>query len=145
MGSEKQTVSVLDDIKIPVRMKLSSLWVSVVLCYIYGDYFELYVPGKLREMLEGRIGPLGPATQGVLVVTALLMAIPSAMVFLSVALRPNMSRLANIALGAVYSVIMILVAIPSRWKFYQFLGVVEIALTLLIVWYAWTWPRRDAS
>ena len=145
MGSEKQTVSVLDDIKIPVRMKLSSLWVSVVLCYIYGDYFELYVPGKLREMLEGRIGPLGPATQGVLVVTALLMAIPSVMVFLSVALRPNVSRLANIAFGAVYSVIMILVAIPSRWKFYQFLGVVEIALTLLIVWYAWTWPRRDAS
>ena len=114
MGSEKQTVSVLDDIKIPVRMKLSSLWVSVVLCYIYGDYFELYVPGKLREMLEGRIGPLGPATQGVLVVTALLMAIPSVMVFLSVALRPNVSRLANIAFGAVYSVIMILVAIPSR-------------------------------
>ena len=145
MGSEKQTVSVLDDTKIPVRMKLSSLWVSVVLCYIYGDYFELYVPGKLREMLEGRIGPLGPATQGVLVVTALLMAIPSVMVFLSVALRPNVSRLANIALGAVYSVIMILVAIPSRWKFYQFLGVVEIALTVLIVWYAWTWPRRDAS
>src|SRR5438552_7076652 len=145
MGSEKQTVSVLDDTKIPVRMKLSSLWVSVVLCYVYGDYFELYVPGKLREMLEGRIGPLGPATQGVLVVTALLMAIPSVMVFLSVALRPNVSRLANIALGAVYSVIMILVAIPSRWKFYQFLGVVEIALTLLIVWYAWTWPRRDAS
>ena len=145
MGSEKQTVSVLDDIKIPVRMKLSSLWVSVVLCYVYGDYFELYVPGKLREMLEGRIGPLGPATQGVLVVTALLMAIPSVMVFLSVALRPNVSRLANIAFGAVYSVIMILVAIPSRWKFYQFLGVVEIALTLLIVWYAWTWPRRDAS
>ena len=96
-------------------------------------------------MLEGRIGPLGPATQGVLVVTALLMAIPSVMVFLSVALRPNVSRLANIAFGAVYSVIMILVAIPSRWKFYQFLGIVEIALTVLIVWYAWTWPRRDAS
>jgi len=136
MDSEKQ---------IHVRLKLSSLWVSVMLCYIYGDYFELYVPGKLREMLEGRIGPLGPATQGVLLGTAILMAIPSLMVFLCIVLRRTVNRLVNIAFGAIYSIIMVLVAIRSTWTFYRFLGIVEIALTLLIVWYAWTWPRQEGS
>ncbi len=145
MALEKHAVHVLDDIEIPVRLKLSSLWVSVMLCYVYGDYFELYVPGKLGEMLEGRIGPLGSATQSVLLGTAILMAIPSLMVFLCIALRPNVNRLANIAFGAVYSIIMVVVVIPSSWTFYRFLGIVEIALTLLIVWYAWTWPRRGGS
>ncbi len=143
MGSEKQAAGVLDDVKIPVRLKLSSLWVSVMLCYIYGDYFELYVPGKLQEMLAGRIGPLGPATQGVLLGTAIMMAVPSVMVFLCMVLRPNVNRLANIALGAVYTLIMVVVATASPWTFYRFLAFVEIALTLLVVWYAWTWPKRE--
>ena len=43
----------LEDIKVPVRYKLSAMWASVMFCYIYVDYFELYVPGKLQGMLDG--------------------------------------------------------------------------------------------
>jgi len=32
-------------------------------CFIYADYFELYVPGKLQGMLAGRMEPLGAVTQ----------------------------------------------------------------------------------
>jgi hypothetical protein len=32
---------------------------------------------------------------------------------------------------------------PGSWVFYIFLGSVEVVLTALIVWYAWTWPRRE--
>ena len=140
-GTQQQSADGLDDIRVHVRFKLSFLWVSVMLCYVYGDYFELYVPGKLQSMLEGRMGPLGPVTQGVLFGTALMMAIPSLMVLLSIALPPTLSRLANILFGAVYTIIMVL-AIRGGWAFYRFFGVVEIALTALVVWYAWTWPRR---
>jgi hypothetical protein len=42
---------VFEDIKINVRFKLFALWSSVMFCYFYGDYFELYQPGKLQEML----------------------------------------------------------------------------------------------
>jgi uncharacterized protein DUF6326 len=132
----------LDDTLVPVRMKLSLLWVSVMLCYIYCDYFELYLPGKLQSMLEGRMGPLGVVTQSVLLGTAVLMAIPSLMVFLSVALPPSLSRLANIVFGIMYSIIMLGVVLYPTWVFYRFFGVLEIALTLLVVWYAWTWPKR---
>jgi len=31
------------------------------------------------------------------------------------------------------------------WAFYIFYGVLEIALTVLVVWYAWTWPRQEAA
>ena len=75
MDSMKKAATVLDDIRIHVKMKLSALWVSVMLCYIYGDYFGLYEPGKLQGMLEGKMGPLGPTTQGVLLGTAILLRI----------------------------------------------------------------------
>jgi uncharacterized protein DUF6326 len=132
----------LDDTVVPVRVKLSLLWVSVMLCYIYCDYFELYVPGKLQSMLEGRMGPLGVITQSVLLGTSVLMAIPSLMVFLSIALPPTLSRLANIVFGIMYSIIMLVVVLYPTWVFYRFFGILEIALTLLVVWYAWTWPER---
>lgn len=144
MDSMRKAATVLDDIKIHVKVKLSALWVSVTLCYIYGDYFGLYEPGKLQGMLNGIMGPLGQVTQGVLLGTSILMAIPSVMVFLSLALKPGPNRWLNIILGAIFTVIM-LITMPGSWTFYIFLGVVEVVLTGLIVWYAWTWPRREAT
>lgn len=130
----------LEDIKVPTRLKLSALWASLMFCYIYGDYFGLYQPGNLRDMLNGQMGPLGPTTQGVLLGTAALMALPSLMVFLSLALPAALSRWFNIVLGAAYTII-ILVSMPGAWVFYQFLGVIEAVLSLLIAWQAWRWPR----
>jgi hypothetical protein len=131
----------LDDVKVNVKIKLSGLWASLMFCYIYGDYFELHKPGTLRSMLEGRMGPLGATTQGVLLGTAVMMAIPSVMVFLSLVLRPSVNRWVNIVLGVIYTIIM-LITMPGAWVFYIFLGIVEMVLTLLIVWYAWRWPRQ---
>jgi hypothetical protein len=135
----KNAGTALDDVKIHVKMKLSALWASVMFCYIYGDYFGLYQPGALRGMMEGQMRPLGTATQGVLLGTSLMMAIPSVMVFLSLALKPNLNRWLNIILGVVYTAI-ILITMPGSWAFYIFLGVVEVVLTALVVRYAWNWP-----
>jgi len=134
----------LEDIKIPTRLKLSALWASLMFCYIYGDYFGLYQPGNLKDMLNGQMGPLGPTTQGVLLGTAALMAVPSLMVFLSLALTAVLSRWFNIVLGLAYAVI-ILVSMPGAWAFYQFLGVIEAVLSVLIAWQAWRWPRVGPS
>jgi len=134
----------LTDPKVHVKQKLSGLWASLMFCYIYGDYFGLYKPGKLRGMLDGRMEPLGPTTQGVLLGTSILMAIPAVMVFLSLVLAPRLNRAANIVLGVCYSIIM-LVTMPGAWSFYVFLGVVEVALSALIVWHAWRWPRGPAA
>lgn len=131
----------LDDVKIHVRFKLAALWSSLVFCYIYGDYFGLYTPGTLQEMLQGRMGPLGQVTQMVLLGTSLMLAVPSVMVFLTLALRPGITRWANIVLGLVYTAIM-LMTMPGAWIFYIFFGVVEVALSLAIVWYAWRWSKR---
>ena len=138
-------MSELTDFKLHTKLKLSLLWVSTVFCYIYCDYFELYVPGKLQGMLQGNIGPLGAVTQNALMGTSLLLAVPSLLIFLSVALSPRLSRLLNVVFGVLYTLMMALLAFQAGWYFYKFFASVEAVLTALIVWYAWTWPKTVAS
>jgi hypothetical protein len=140
VNTDKRDAPALEDIKIHVKFKLFALWSSVMFFYIYGDYFELYQPGKLQAMIAGRMA-LGPITQGILLGMSALLAIPSLMVFLSLILPPPVNRWMNIILGIVYTLVVIL-AIQGGWNFYVFFGLIEITLTALIVWYAWTWPTQ---
>jgi hypothetical protein len=142
LDSIKKAGTALDDMKIHVKLKMSALWASVMFCYIYADYFGLYVPGALQRMLEGKMGPIGPTTQGVLLGTSVMMAIPSIMVFLSLALKPDLNRRLNIVLGAAYTLIILITM--WDWAFYIFFGVVEVVLTASVVRYAWMWPKQEA-
>jgi hypothetical protein len=132
----------LEDLKINVKIKLSALWASVMFCYIYADYFGLYKPGKLQAILNGEFFGL-PTTQGVLLGASLMLAIPSLMIFLSVALPPVFDRWLNIVAGALYTAIIL--KTMWVWAFYIFYGVIELSLTSLVVWYAWRWPKAPAS
>ena len=132
--------SSLQDSKVDIRIKLAALWAATMFCYIYGDYFELYIPGKLSSMLDGKMLPLGTVTQGILLATSSMMAIQGTMVFLSLVVTPVVNKWLNVALGLAATLIMIL-AIQGTWTFYKLLGTVEIGLLLTIVWQAWTWPR----
>ena len=133
----------LEDSKINVKIKLSALWASVMFCYIYADYFGLFVPGVMQSMLNGQMRPLGATTQGVLLGTSLMLAIPSVMIFISVALPPVLNRSINIVVGAFYTGIILITM--WGWAFFIFYGVIEISLTSLVVYYAWKWPRAPAT
>ena len=127
-----------EDLKIQVKVKLSALWVALMLLYIYADIFKLFMPGELEKMISGRQGPL-PTTQGSLLTASVLMLIPAVMVFLSLTLRPKVNRWANIILGVLYTFVNISNLIGETWAFYLFFGIVEIGLTFLIIRYAWKW------
>ena len=109
--------------------------------YIYNDYFSLYTPGTVGSMAKGDLGPMGHATDGVLVGLAILLAVPSLMIFLSAGLNPRISRWLNVALGLAYTGIEGLTLLGSP-LFYRIIVLAEIALTLLIVFYALRWPTR---
>jgi hypothetical protein len=146
MSNKPVGQNLLDDIKIHVRIKISALWTTLVSCYIYADYFELYVPGKLTDMLAQNVGPLGPVTQAKLMGTSILLAIPIIMIFLSLVLPSKISRWANIIFGVVYALVAVAtLCMPGSWNFYKFFCVLEILLTSTIVWYAWDWPKKTIS
>ena len=129
----------LVDPPLPLRLKLSALWASLTFCYLYGDYFGLYKPGKLQHMLEGA-GPLGQASQGSLLFVSLLLAIPGLMVLLTLALPVRLTRWLNLGLAVFYAIFVAL-TMPGAWWFYRAYSSLEIALCGAIAWLAWRWPR----
>ena len=130
----------LENPRVPTKLKLSLLWASLMFLYIYNDYFMLYVPHTIEEMSKGRMGPLGAATGTVMVGVSLLLAVPALMIFLSAATPPRVSKWLNVGLGLSYTAVEVL-TFAGPHLFYAIVVGIEIALTLLIVWYALRWPR----
>jgi hypothetical protein len=128
----------LTDSQIPVRLKLSALWVALMLLYIYGDLFGFFEQQTLAQIMAGKAGFIG--TQNGLLAAAAVIAVPSVMVFLCLLLPFRVDRWINILFGAAYTII-ILVTLPGSWRFYTFLGVIEAVISLLIIWYSWKWPK----
>src|SRR5690606_39994799 len=86
--------------KVNVKLKLASLWTSLMFLIIYVDYFHLYMPRKIEDILKGKVFVFD-LTQGFLLVALALVTIPSLMIFLSVALPAKVNRWANIIIAAV--------------------------------------------
>lgn len=126
-----------------VRTTLSTLWVSMMLLYIYADILSLFRPGQIQEMTQGMMGPL-PATQGSLLAATILMIIPAMMVFLSQALAPSANRWTNIIVGVLYTLVNIGNLLGEGWAYYLLFGAVEIVCTLLIIGYAWIWRTSES-
>ncbi len=133
-----------EDAKISVKLKLAALWAALMLVYIYADIFSLFRPGQIEEMISGRMGPF-PVTQGSLLAASILMLIPAVMVFLSLTLKPKADRWVNIVLGVLYTLVNVGNQIGEPWMYYIAYGVVELAFTSLIVWYAWTWRNPQGQ
>ena len=142
MNTNKGTASVLEDVKINVKHKLSALWVAAMFCYAYADIKAFYKPGFIGEVMAGKAAGM-QISQVFLLSSSILMALPSVMVFLSLALRAKANRWANIIVGIFETgIILIMLFMPGVWAYLMFYGVVEVVLTSLIVWYAWKWPRQ---
>ena len=133
----------LEDFKVNVKIKLAALWTSVMFCYIYEDYFELYVPKKLERIISGD-GLLNTPMK--LFSASFVLIIPTLMIFLSIVLIPKLSRLINIIFGTLYTALMLWIASNYLDKWLTFalsFAIIESIITSIIVWYAWKWPRHS--
>lgn len=112
-------------------------------CFVYADILGLYDPWLIREILKGYMGPLGAITQELKLAVAVLMSLPTLMIFLSLVLKPRLSRWLNMSFGSLFTVVTIVTLLMDPWAYYIYFGLIEIALTLTIVWYAWKWPVQQ--
>ena len=132
----------LENPKVNIRIKLAALWASVIFCYLYGDYFELYTPEKVNNLITGENNLDSPTK---LLIASIILAIPSVMVAASIILKPKINRILNILFGTLFTLMMLFIGINSMtewYSFYVFLAFLESIITFLIVWYAWKWPKE---
>ena len=141
MSSINSTKAVFEDFQINVKLKISALWIAVMFCYVYGDYIEIYVPGVIADAMTVKSSI---ETQLEFFAVAVLMVMPSMMIFFALVVKPNINRWLNIILAACYIVLLIAVNTETGWWFYLFLTAIEVLISVAIVWYAWNWPTLEA-
>ena len=139
------TRSALEDLRMPVQAKLAAAWTSFMFLYIYVDYFTLYKPGVIHDILVGSVWEFD-ISQVFVVVGLSLMAVPILMVFLSMTLPARANRLMNLIVAPIYVVVSAFNALGESWTYFYGLSIgLEVLLLAFILRSAWTWPRRTAS
>ena len=138
------STKILEDVKINVKLKISALWIAMLFVFAYVDIFAFYRPDIIEGIMAGKVAVF-EINQTFLFLTTLYILIPSIMVFLSLVLKPKVNRFTNIIVAVLYIVTILASCIGETWAYYIFGSIVESLLLLLIVWYAWKWPKQEES
>ena len=117
-----------------VQIRLSALWVALMLTYLLGDVLRIFAgdfePGKLAGGIQ--------ATREMWLLIAVIMLIPIVMVILTLTVDHAVIRWVNI-IAAVSLIVFNLVGMPYPGAYDNFLIVVSLVFKALIAWYAWDW------
>jgi hypothetical protein len=129
------------------RVILSTLWIFAMFNYLYNDVYGLHFNPVLQKefvqkFISGYIGPI-QITQGFVLITAILMETAIAMALLSRILKYGANRWANIGAGILHTAFVFLSLSGGTTLYYAFFATIEIACTLFIIWYAWTWRNTE--
>ncbi|MEV6060988.1 DUF6326 family protein [Nocardia asteroides] len=143
--STRQPTTTLQEQPMPVRAKLAAAWTSFMFLYAYVDILNFFTPGVIEEILAGKVFEFD-LSQTFSTTALTLMAVPIFMVFLSMTLPATVSRIANLVVASLYIPVTAFNATGESWLLFYGLGVVlEVVLLVLILRYAWTWPRTAPS
>jgi len=143
MTADRKPTKLLVDVNIDVKLKLAALWIVLMFCYTYADILGFYAPGNLEELISGEIAGI-QMTQELLLGSALLMVVPSLMIFLSLVLKAKVNRIVNILAGLVFLIVLVSTFFTGRNPAYYILfASVKAVLLVLIVWHGWKWPRKE--
>ncbi len=129
--------------RIDTRLRISALWIAVLFIFAYVDLFSLYRPDFRADIEAGTISAFD-INQTFLFFTTLYIIIPSLMVYLTLIMRPPINRVVNIVVAAAYGLTIIGSAV-GEWNYFILGSVVEAILLALVIYHAWTWPRRTTQ
>jgi hypothetical protein len=120
-------------------MVLSTLWVFVMFHYLYLDLVMMIFRPEVYSTIAEKM------PWWVALLAAALMEVLIAMVLLSRILKYRANRLANI-IGGIIATLFVAITISRTMPAFAILyTTVEIACTLFIIWYAWTWKGPSAE
>jgi hypothetical protein len=145
MMRARQPTTPLENLRMPVQAKLAAAWTSFMFLYIYVDYFHLYKPGAVDDILAGVVFEFD-ISQTLLTAFLTLVAIPILMVMLSMTLPARANRATNLVVASLYIPVSAFNAVGESWTYFYGLSIgLEVLLLAFILRSAWTWPRTAPS
>ena len=124
-------------VKMDMKVKFSLLWIVVMFNVVMADIF-----GFGLELMSGPQTQEFQASQVQMLIFAVIMEIPIAMIFLSRVLKYGVNRWANI-IASVITIAFVILGGSAELHYY-FFAAVEIVCILLIIVYAWKWSHQEA-
>ncbi len=124
----------------------STLWIFVMINYLYCDFLSNMESSVLKGLLDGQIAGM-TITTSFLLNAAFLMEIPTAMVLLSRVLPFRANRWANIIAGLIMTLVQVgsLFVGTGPTPHYIFYSVIEASTTAFIAWFAWNWRAAGSA
>jgi hypothetical protein len=124
--------------KIDMKVKLSTLWIVVMLNMIYADIFSIIV-----ELVNKNTLDIPGNVKTVMAIAALVTNIPILMIYLSRVLKYKANRWANIITG--FLTIIYIVGGGSISPHYIIVATIEIILLLVIIINSWKWTNPEKA
>ena len=120
------------------RVKLSLLWIFVIVNMAYADILSLMDPTSIiRGIMVG-----APMPAGGLLLGAIVMETSIAMVVLSWVLNYKVNRWVTSIIG-VFMIWQIIIG--GHGPYYVFFATVEVACIMLIIWFSWKWVSPETK
>ena len=113
------------------RLKISALWMSVLLIFAYVDIFAFFRADVLEDIARYQVAGL-EINQTFLAATTIYIMIPSLMVALTLFLPRRINKWANIVLALLNALSIAASCIGETWIYYWLASVVEIILLLIL-------------
>ena len=127
-----------------VRIILAVLWIAEVLSSLNGDTYRLSDSVVLKSLLENA-GSI-KVTPELLLVMSIIFVVPILMSVLTLTLKFSLSRWINRIVGIFQTLIILgfwILGFVLRSAGYEFVwSTAQLVFTLLVVWYAWKWPKK---
>lgn len=126
------------------KMVLSTLWIVTLFNWLYCDVMGVMDPVFLRQNLTGNVGGI-QFNEGFLLGAGVLMEIPTVMILLSRVLGYRSNRWANLIAATIMTVVQLSTLFfgTTPTIYYIYYSVLEVAATVFIVWYAWSWRNPE--
>ena len=129
------------------RTRIAVLWVIKAMAISVCLFLTFMEPGVIEGIILGKVMGM-QISEGVLFYIAIWYFIPWIMAWLSLTLEDKANRWTNFVLGILFAIVVVYGLIDSAMGGQSAAIVVDyfvdILVTVLIIWYAWKWPKQEA-
>lgn len=119
-----------------IKVKLSTLWIIVMVNMIFADIFTIIV-----ELVNKNAFDIPGKIETIMAIAAIVTNIPILMIYLSRVLKYRLNRIFNIVAG--FFTIIYVIGGGDLTPHYIIIATIEVSILLIIIISAWKWTLTD--